>query len=87
MMKIEVLGPGCSRCDETYEKVKQALNELNVEAEVTKVTDVFKIIDRGIDFTPALVIVGKVVSQGKVPKKEEIKKILEDQISAQGKLE
>jgi small redox-active disulfide protein 2 len=86
-MKIEVLGPGCSKCHDTFEKVKQALDELNLEAEIAKVTDVFQIIDRGINFTPALIIDGKVVFQGKVPKREEIRKILEDQISAEDKLE
>jgi len=77
-MKIEVLGPGCAKCDDTFNKVKEVLDELRLEAELAKVADLFKIIDRGVNLTPALVIDGEVVFQGKVPKKEEIKKILQE---------
>ena len=81
-MKIEVLGPGCSKCDDTFEKVKQVLDELKsagsigLEAELIKITDVFQIIDRGISMTPALIVNGKVEFQGKVPSTKEIKKLL-----------
>ncbi len=81
-MKIEVLGPGCSRCDDTFEKVKQVLDELKsagsigLEAELAKITDVFEIIDRGVSFTPALIVNGKIKFQGKVPSTSEIKSIL-----------
>ena len=76
MHKIEVLGPSCSKCDDTFEKVKQALDELNLEAEFIKITDVFQIIDRGVSFTPALIINGKIKFQGKVPSIGEIKSLL-----------
>lgn len=75
-MKIEVLGPGCSKCDNTFEKVKQALDELKLKAELIKVTDVFEIIDRGISVTPALIVDGKIEFQGKVPSIGEIKSLL-----------
>jgi small redox-active disulfide protein 2 len=81
-MKIEVLGPSCSKCDNTFEKVKQVLDELKSagsvgpEAELTKITDVFEIIDRGVSFTPALIINGKIKFQGKVPSIGEIKNLL-----------
>lgn len=75
-MKIEVLGPGCSKCDNTFEKVQQVLDELKLEAQLTKVTDVFEIIDRGISVTPALMIKGKIELQGKVPSTAEIKSLL-----------
>jgi small redox-active disulfide protein 2 len=82
MLKIEVLGPGCSKCDDAFEKVKQVLDELKsagsigLEAELAKITDVFEIIDKGVNFTPALVIDGKIKFQGKVPSIREIKSIL-----------
>jgi len=82
MLKIEVLGPGCSKCDDTFEKVKQVLDELKsagsigLEAELAKITDVFEIIDKGVSFTPALVIDGKIKLQGRVPSTGEIKKFL-----------
>jgi len=76
MMKIEVLGPSCDKCDNTFEKVKQVLDELKLKAELTKITDIFEIIDRGISITPALIIDGKVKFQGKVPSIEDIKDLL-----------
>lgn len=82
MHKIEVLGPSCSKCDNTFEKVKQVLDELKsagsigLEAELVKITDVFEIIDRGVSFTPALIINGKIKFQGKVPCIGEIKTLL-----------
>lgn len=79
MLKIEVLGPGCPKCDNTYDKVKQVLNDLQMEAELMKITDVFQIIDRGVNLTPALIINGKVVLQGRVPTVEQIKEILQGQ--------
>jgi small redox-active disulfide protein 2 len=81
-VKIEVLGPSCPKCDNTFEKVKQVLDELKsagsirLEAELIKVTDVFGIIDRGISVTPALIVNGKIKVQGKVPSSEEIKSLL-----------
>jgi small redox-active disulfide protein 2 len=75
-MKIEVLGPGCSKCDNTFEKVKQVVSELKLDAELTRITDVFKIIDRGVSLTPALIINGKIKFQGKVPSIKEIKSLL-----------
>jgi len=78
MMKIEVLGPGCPKCDSSFDRVKQVLEELKLEAELIKVTDVFQIIDRGISFTPALIIDGKLIFQGRVPTREQIRTILEE---------
>jgi small redox-active disulfide protein 2 len=79
MLKIEVLGPGCPKCDNTYDKIKQLLNDLKMEAELVKITDVFQIIDRGVNLTPALIINGKVVLEGRVPTVEQIRQILQEQ--------
>jgi small redox-active disulfide protein 2 len=72
-MKIEVLGPGCLRCANTEANVKKALAELNKTAEVVKVTDINAMIEKGIIQTPALVIDGKIIMQGKIPTVEQIK--------------
>jgi len=76
MRKFEVLGPSCSKCDNTFDRVKQVLDELKLEADLTRITDVFEIIERGISLTPALIINGKIIYQGKVPSTKEIKNIL-----------
>ena len=76
-MKIEVLGPGCPKCHNTEENVKKALSELNKQAEVIKVTDISAMIDKGILQTPALIIDGKIVIQGKIPTAEQVKQFIQ----------
>ena len=75
-MKIEVLGPGCPKCMSMEQNVKKALEELSVKAEVEKVTDIQKIIEKGILSTPALVIDGRVVLQGKNPTVAQLKSVI-----------
>ncbi len=71
-MDIKVLGPGCPKCKQTEQVVKDALNETGVSANVEKVTDVMQIAGYGVFGTPAVVIDGEVKSVGKIPKKEEV---------------
>jgi small redox-active disulfide protein 2 len=76
MTKIEVLGTGCPKCQSTEQNVTKALAELKVQAEVVKVTEIDDILARGVMFTPALVIDGKVVLQGKIPTVDQIKQLV-----------
>lgn len=71
-MKIEILGTGCPKCKKLNELAEEAVNELNLLAEIIKVTDINKIIDYGVMVTPALVIDGDVKVAGKIPSKQEI---------------
>jgi small redox-active disulfide protein 2 len=71
-MKIEILGPGCPKCKKLSELTAEAIKELGVSAEITKVTDLNKFIDYGVMLTPALVINGEVKVAGKLPSKEVI---------------
>ncbi|MFH0984918.1 MAG: thioredoxin family protein [Candidatus Omnitrophota bacterium] len=75
-MKIEILGTGCPKCKQLTANVEAAVKELNLQAEVGKVTDIDKITDYGVMMTPALVVDGIVVSSGKLLNKDEIKRIL-----------
>lgn len=72
-MEIKVLGPGCPKCKQTEQRVKEALAETGVDATVEKVTDIMEIAGYGVFGTPAVVIDGEVKSVGKIPGKEEIK--------------
>jgi small redox-active disulfide protein 2 len=72
-MEIKVLGPGCPNCKKLEKLTINALAELDVAANITKVTD-FNEITKHVMSTPGLVIDGKVVSQGRVPTKDEIKR-------------
>ena len=75
-MKIEILGVGCPKCKQLTVNTEEAVKELGVCAEISKVTDIDKITEYGVMMTPALVVDGTVVSYGKVLNKEEIKRIL-----------
>jgi small redox-active disulfide protein 2 len=75
-MKIEILGVGCPKCKQLTANAEAVVKEMNIQAEISKVTDIDKITGYGVMMTPALAIDGKVVSVGKVLNKEEIKNIL-----------
>jgi len=75
-MKIEILGVGCPKCKQLTANAEAAVKELNIQAEIGKVTDIGKITEYGVMMTPALTIDGTVVSAGKVLSKDEIKKII-----------
>jgi small redox-active disulfide protein 2 len=75
-MKIEILGVGCPKCKQLTANAEIAVKELNINAEISKVSDIGKIVEYGVMMTPALAVDGAVVSAGKVLSKEEIKKIL-----------
>jgi len=78
-MKIEILGVGCPKCKQLAANTEDALRELGICAEISKVTDIGKITEYGVIMTPALAVNGVVESYGKVLSKEEIKKILSKQ--------
>ncbi len=78
-MKIKILGPGCKNCDKLEQKVKNALAELNVPADVEKVEDTNKIMEHDVFMTPALVINDKVKVSGKVPKRNQIKTWIQEE--------
>lgn len=71
-MEIKVLGPGCAKCKQAEEVVREAVLEAGIAADVEKVTDVMKIAGYGVFGTPAIVIDGEVKSVGKVPAKADI---------------
>ncbi len=77
-MRIEVLGPGCPKCASTEQNVRKAIKELNIQAEVLKVTDLEVIIEKGVMYTPALIVDGKLVLQGKIPTVEQIKQLVKE---------
>ena len=72
MKKIEVLGPGCPKCAELYRRCQAALYRLGIEAELSKVEDINKIVAAGVMLTPGLVVDGEVVVSGKVPSADEL---------------
>jgi small redox-active disulfide protein 2 len=78
-MKIEVLGPGCANCKKLEQDVNAALVELEIKAEVVKVTDLNKISSYGVLMTPGLVINSNVYSSGKIPGMATLKKWIQEE--------
>lgn len=71
-MEIKVLGPGCPKCRQTEEVVRDAVAEAGVSADIEKITDILKIAGYGVFGTPAVVVDGDVKSVGKIPRKEDV---------------
>lgn len=76
MKKLQVFGPGCTRCRKLAEATESAARELGIEFEIEKVTDIEDISAAGVFLTPALAVDGDLKVVGKVPAPEEIKKWL-----------
>lgn len=74
---IKVLGTGCAKCNALEQAVREALLELGMDTAIEHVTDFTQIAAFGVMTTPALVVDGKVVSYGKVLKKEETKRLIQ----------
>lgn len=79
-MKIKVLGPGCRNCVKLEQEVINVLAELDVAADVEKITDMNKIMEHDILMTPGLVVDDKVKVFGRVPRKDEIKKWIQEEL-------
>lgn len=75
-MNIKVLGSGCANCRKLEETAVVAAKELGLNATVDHIYDMGKIMSFGVMRTPALVVDEKVILQGRVPSKDELKKIL-----------
>ncbi|MHC4177230.1 MAG: thioredoxin family protein [Planctomycetota bacterium] len=76
MKLVQVLGPGCSKCEKLKAHTEAAVKELGIEATVEKITDITQITAFGVMMTPALAIDGEVKIVGRVPSVEEIRQLL-----------
>jgi len=77
-LKVEILGTGCTKCKTLEEMVREIVEELNLDVEITKVTDINKIVEYGVMLTPGLVIDGEVKVTGRLPSRDEIESQLKD---------
>ena len=75
-MKIEVFGTGCAKCEALAANVKAAAEKLGLDCEIEKITDITRIMTKGVMMTPALVVDGEVKVSGKVPSVEEIQRMI-----------
>lgn len=75
-MDIQILGPGCKRCDALTTNTREALAQLGSDASIAKIADPVAIASMGVMATPGLAIDGKVVVAGTVPSVESLKGLL-----------
>ena len=76
-MKIEVLGSGCPACQKLEQNAKKAVEELGLKnVKVEHVYDVNEMMERGITFSPAIMVEGEIKAEGRIPSVEDIKKWL-----------
>ena len=75
---VQVLGPGCRRCDALHELTHRVLRQMGMtDVVVEHVTDLGRIVAWGPVLTPALVINGEIVLSGRVPEEAELLELLE----------
>jgi small redox-active disulfide protein 2 len=74
--KIEVLGPGCTRCKETFRVVQHVVEAGKLPFEVEKIESMDRIVELGLLATPGVAVDGKVIFSGRIPKAEEIRAAL-----------
>ncbi|MFZ2125831.1 MAG: thioredoxin family protein [Candidatus Saccharimonadales bacterium] len=61
MIKISVLGSGCATCKKLHSTVAKVVSDNKIDAEVEYSTDVSRIIELGLMYSPVLVVAGKPV--------------------------
>ncbi|KAA0251013.1 thioredoxin family protein [Acidobacteria bacterium ACD] len=74
--RIEVLGPGCARCKETYRVVTHLVTTEQLPFTVEKVESMDRMVELGVLATPAVAVDGKVVFSGRIPKAEDLRPLL-----------
>ena len=67
-MKLIVLGTGCSKCKTLHTNLLQAVYEMGITAEVSKVEDIQEILQYEVFALPALVRDGQVIATGLLSK-------------------
>ena len=73
---IEILGPGCAKCQMLAKHAEEAAQALGIEYALIKVTDPAAFMRYGIMMTPALVVDGEVKVVGRVLSAEKLKEFL-----------
>jgi len=81
MLTIKVLGSGCANCKRLEQITRKVVEEMQLEAEIIKVTDYNDILKYNIISTPGLVINENVVSSGRIPSPAEVTTFLTSALS------
>jgi small redox-active disulfide protein 2 len=73
---IKVLGPGCPKCKTTYNNVLEAIKQMGIEADVTKIEDIEEMMKYNVLTTPVLMIDEVAKVKGRIADVKEIKELL-----------
>jgi small redox-active disulfide protein 2 len=76
MVRLQILGTGCARCQTLTERTVAAANEVGLDYRLEKVTDLDQIFAFGVMATPALAIDGNVEVAGQVPTVTRLRELL-----------
>jgi small redox-active disulfide protein 2 len=73
---IEILGPGCAKCEMLAKHAEEAAKALGIDCAVIKLKDPSQWARYGVMMTPALVVDGQVKLQGRVLSAEKLKELI-----------
>lgn len=72
MLTVKILGSGCANCKKLEAVARAAANAAGLQTEFIKVTNHADMLAYDILSTPALVVNGKVVCQGRIPAQSDV---------------
>ena len=75
-MNIEIIGSGCAKCKDLYERITRIVQAETIDANVTYIPDSNELIQRGILGSPALVVDGEVILIGTLASDTELLRLI-----------
>jgi small redox-active disulfide protein 2 len=72
MKQVKVLGTGCANCRATVRLIEEEAQARGVDIQVEKVEKIEDIVAAGVLRTPGVIVDGKIVHAGGVPRREAI---------------
>jgi len=76
MTNVKILGAGCANCKRLEQSVRRVAEARHLDLSVEKVTDYAEMMKWNIMQTPGLVVEDKLVSAGRIPKDDELARLL-----------
>ncbi|MBF2055235.1 MAG: thioredoxin family protein [Candidatus Sericytochromatia bacterium] len=79
MKQIAVLGMGCAKCKQTAQMITDMAQSMGVGAQVEKDTSMESLLKYQVLSTPGVVVDGKLVHSGGLPRREQVEAWLKHQ--------
>ena len=77
MKTIQIMGPGCPKCEKLAQNAEEAAQALGLDFEMVKIKDISEMMQYGVMTTPAMAVDGVVKVVGRVPSVDDIKTMLQ----------